>query len=400
MRRDPCVAKRTAVAQAGKPVNIGGWLYRRGLVLSFLRPLAAVRLDRLVAALFVLAVLSPCAAGEAEEAADGGKVVTALDPRLRVVFQARDGAHWFGSNGAGVFRYDGKKIVRFAREHGLVDDEVRAIQEDAAGNLYVSGDGGVSRFDGRAFHALPVADASKSEWKLLPGDLWFAGPQDTGSVYRCDGKELFRLPLPKTKRGEAFVAMHPRSKYPNIHSGPYDVYTVFKDSRGHVWFGTANLGACRYDGTSFAWIAETEFGFGEYSSAGTRSILEDKGGRIWISKTLNRFFVDVPPPSAPSKGDVAPLSYRKEPGLGEASDPFSDFMSALKAPNGDLWFATLGAGVWRYDGTHMTRYPVKHDDSDIWIYFIYRDHQDILWVGTTEHGVYRFDGKAFLPFKP
>ena len=105
--------------------------------------------------------------------------------------------------------------------------------------------------------------------------------------------------------------------------------------------------------------------------------------------------------SAPAeRGTVAPLSCRKEPGIGDESSPFSVFMSAVKDKNGDLLLATLGAGVWRYDGTRMTQYPVKSGDAAIWVFSIYRDRQDTLWLGTQDHGIYRFDGKAFQPFNP
>ena len=48
----------------------------------------------------------------------------------------------------------------------------------------------------------------------------------------------------------------------------------------------------------------------------------------------------------------------------------------------------------------MTHYPVKHGGSDIWVYSIYRDRQDTLWLGTQEHGVYKFNGRTFERFKP
>jgi ligand-binding sensor domain-containing protein len=354
-----------------------------------------MRPGRGIAALLVFAALSPPAG------ADGGDVVDALDRRMWIVFQSKDGAHWFGSNGQGLYRFDGKTIVRFTQEHGLGGNHVRGIQEDRSGRLHVCSEpGGVSRFDGRAFHPLRVADPSKSEWRLGPDDLWFSAGQDAGAVYRCDGEVVHRLPLPRTQRGEAFVARHPRALYPNMKYSPYDVYAVFQDSRGHVWFGTASLGVCRYDGTSFAWAAETEFGFGEHHSFGTRSIVEDRDGKFWFSSTLSRFEVHAPSPSAPAERGTVALSYRKEPGFGAGADPFSVFTSAVKDKNGDLLLATLGAGVWRYDGARMTHHPVRHGDAAVWVSSIYRDRQDVLWVGTPEHGVYRFNGKTFEPFRP
>jgi ligand-binding sensor domain-containing protein len=248
--------------------------------------------------------------------------------------------------------------------------------------------GGVSKFDGHGFGKLTVADPSYSEWKLEPDDLWFPGGQDSGVVYRLDGTSLHRLAFPKTQAGEAHIAALPRSKYPNANYSPYDVYTIFEDSKGHLWFGTAILGACRYDGTSFAWA-----GSGENGSFGVRSIVEDKDGKFWLSNTMSRFAED---PNAAAEPDTP--RYRKESGIATDADPYSVFMSTVRDKDGVLWMATLGNGVFRYDGTKWTHFPVNHDDKPIWVYSIYRDRQDALWLGTHEHGVYKFNGKMFEKF--
>jgi ligand-binding sensor domain-containing protein len=318
-----------------------------------------------------------------------GEVVTELDNAVFHIFQAKDSVYWLGSDGQGVYRYDGKELVRFTTAQGLSDDRVRGIQEDRSGNIFVSGEqGGVSRFDGRVFTRLNALDSTASEWKLGPDDLWFPGGQDSGVVYRWDGTSLHRLAFPKTQAGEAHIAAHPRSKYPNARYSPYDVYTIFEDSKGHLWFGTAVLGACRFDGTSFSWA-----GTGENGSFGVRSIVEDQDGRFWFSNTTSRFAED---PNAAAEPDTP--RFRKEPGIATDADPYSVFMSNVRDKDGALWIATLGKGVFRYDGTAWAHFPVTHDDTPIWIYSIYRDRQDALWLGTHEHGVYKFNGKMFEKF--
>lgn len=331
-----------------------------------------------------------------ESPSAAGEPVKDFPDQLWGVFQAKDNAHWFGSNGQGVYHYDGRTLVRFTTVHGLGGNHVRGVWEDHAGSILVhSVPGGIHRFDGRAFSAVPVADAAKSEWKLTADDLWFSAGQDTGAVYRYDGKSLHRLPLPKTETGEAWDARHPRSQYPNIKYRPYDVYSIFRDSRGHVWFGTSNLGACRYDGTSFAWVGTVEVNLGVNDSFGVRSIIEDRDGKFWFTTTRNRFAVD--PSDAAQRGVVA-LSYRKEPGLAE-DDPVGAFVAAVKDRNGDLWLATLGGGVYRYDGTRLSHYPVLHDGQPIWVASLYQDLQGALWLSTQEHGVYKLNGKVFERFK-
>lgn len=319
-------------------------------------------------------------------ATTSGDVATKLGKSVFHVFQAKDSAYWFGSDGEGAYRHDGKELVQFTTAHGLTSDRVRGIQEDRAGNLFVCGEqGGVSRFDGGAFRRLSPLDSTKSEWKLGPDDLWFPGGSDTGVVYRWDGASLHRLALPRTRAGEAHIAEFPRSTYPNAKYSPYDVYTVFEDSHRRIWFGTAVLGACRYDGASFTWV-----GHGENGSFGVRSIVEDQGGKFWLSNSLSRFAEDHEADAEPNTS-----RYRKEPGLATDADPYSVFMSSVRDEDGVLWIATLGKGVFRYDGAVWTHFPVTHDDEPIWVYSIQRDRQGALWLGTHEHGAYRFDGAKF-----
>ena len=161
-----------------------------------------------------------------------------------------------------------------------------------------------------------------------------------------------------------------------------------------VWFGTASLGACRYDGSSFVWV-----GHGENANFGVRSIVEEKDGRFWLSNCVSRFAEEPPSQEPPSPAAGEPARYRKEPGIATDADPYSTFMSTTRDKDGVLWMATLGAGVFRYDGTKWTHFPVKDDDKPIWVYSIYQDRQGVLWLGTQEHGVYKFNGTAFEKFK-
>ena len=62
--------------------------------------------------------------------------------------------------------------------------------------------------------------------------------------------------------------------------------------------------------------------------------------------------------------------------------------------------ATYNSGVWQFDGEKITRYPVKEGNTNITIYSIYQDHQDVLWLGTHEPGAYKFNGKTFEKFNP
>lgn len=330
-------------------------------------------------------------ANDGKSTAAKGEIVTEMAKDLGHVFQAKDGHHWFLSGSEGAFRYDGKTITRFTKKDGLAGDGVGGVQEDKSGNLYFSTNGGISKFDGRSFTTLEQPKAT-GEWKNQPDDLWFPAGQDTGAVFRYDGKSLHRLAFPKTKAGDA--ATLPRDKFPNAKFSPYDVYTIFKDSKGHLWFGTAVLGACRYDGKSFTWIPEEEL---RNANFGLRSIIEDKDGKFWFSKTLHRYAIDRTAAAGSSW-------YRKEKGIGDLSgikeENYEAFMSSVIGDDGAMWMAILGGAVYRYDGKSITPFHIKENGKHHWIFSIYKDRQGVLWVGTQAHGVYRFNGKSFEKFKP
>lgn len=381
-------------------------------------PHETTRRRRAWIALSLIAALSACAAGQDKgplaepvrqaNSASGdqratvakGEVVTELDKEMLYIFQAKDNTYWFGSNGQGVYRYNGKTITHFTMKDGLASNRIRGIQEDKSGNIYFTTYEGISRFDGRAF--MTLSSSPSTEWKNQPDDLWFVGAQDTGVVYRYDGKSLHRLALPKTRIGEEQAARFPRSKFPNAIWSPYDVYTIVKDSKGNLWFGTASAGVGRFDGRSFSWLYEehlTEIEGG--GSFGIRSILEDQEGAFWICNTRYRYRIDPKGTPDPGKGLI---KYKRDQGIDRLKAPdgvdHSYFMSILEDEKGVLWMATLRHGVWRYDGDKVTRYSVKDGAKDVSLFSINKDNRGDLWLGTHEAGAYKFNGKTFEKFRP
>jgi ligand-binding sensor domain-containing protein len=318
-----------------------------------------------------------------------GEVVTELDKAILHVYQARNGDYWFGGNGA--YRYHGKTLVRYTTKDGLMSNRVGGFQEDQAGNIYLWNDG-VSKFDGKTFTKLPISTTSaKSDWKLQPDDLWFVGGQDSGLVYRWDGRSLHPLAFPATPEGDKHFREMPRDKFPNAKYSPYDVYSIFKDTQGYLWFGTATLGACRYDGKTFLWIPERELQNGSF---GTRAIIEDSAGKIWSCSTLHRYEVDSTNPAEPKFKKLAGLTKDTK------TAAVDGIMSSLVDKSGVWWMATYGMGVWRYDGKNLTHFPVKDGGKDIHLFSIHLDRQGTLWLGTQQSGPFRFNGKTFEKFKP
>jgi ligand-binding sensor domain-containing protein len=309
---------------------------------------------------------------------------------IMTIFQDSRNNYWFGSWETGLYKYDGKTILHYTTKNGLPHDRVEDIREDKAGNLFVNTPGGLCRFDGKTFTILKPKEGGT--WALHPDDLWFKLFQFDGHVYRYDGKDLHMLKLPGNALGDDWVAKHPNNPI------PYAVYTIYKDRQGYVWFGTAALGACRYNGKSFDWISEedvTELHYGP--SNGVRSIIEDKEGYFWFNSAYRYKVYDKAAPPMQT-------FYTREKSIGNLDGrPDSDFweyLSIARDNDDALWIATYWNGVWKYDGSKTIHYPIQVNGEDIHTFCIYKDNHGDLWLGTHENGAYKFNGKSFERFVP
>ncbi len=324
-----------------------------------------------------------------------GDTVNKLGDHLWYVFQDKKNNYWFGSNGEGVYRFDGKTIVNFTSKDGLCNDSIRQIQEDEFGNIFFSTLGGINKFDGKQFTTLqPI---KSKDWKLEPNDLWFniLGKRNENGPYRFDGKNLFQLEFPKHYLHDEIYA-----KGINPFFSPYEVYCIYKDRKGAMWFGTSVFGACRFDGQSIKWMYEEDLTIGlSGGTFGIRSIFEDKESSFWFCNTWHHYIFDF---DKTIKSDR--LQYQKTNGIGNAKifggDEYIYYSYIIEDNNGNIWLTTWDKGVYKYDGKNITNYSVKDGTKDANLVSMYKDNQGDLWLGTPDNGTFKFNGKTFEKFKP
>lgn len=334
-----------------------------------------------------------------ERSIELGTSVSAIEGGALVIFQDSRNNYWFGGNDKGVYMYGQKRLVLFTPDDGLCSNAVVGIQEDQFGNIFFDTREGVCKFDGNEFSNIEIYESltSKYDWRLEPGDLWFRMGWDENGPYRYDGKVLYHLEFPKTAQEDVF-----NSKYPNVTFNPYGVYTMYKDRRGAVWFGTSSLGVCRFDGETINWLYEDHLTeTPEGGAFGFRSIFEDQDGFFWFCNTRYRF--EILPGNTESK-DKGLLKYKREKGVGFASGehemdiPY--FMSIVDDKNGNLWMVTYDEGVFRKKGEELIHYPVEDEGKTVLLFSIYKDNNGNLWLGSHHEGVFRYNGEEFVKFVP
>lgn len=346
-----------------------------------------VELNSIVLFVLVL-VLASCSGQTLESKVDDetrveSSPVVKLDDNIMVIFQDSKDVYWFGSWKTGVYRYDGEELVNYTVADGLLNNRVDEIKEDAFGNIYFASantTSKVSKFDGETFTTLKAVPGDN--WGLDSTDMWLRYSYgNTGRVYRYDGTTLFELDLPNP---------------PNL-TNPFDVYSIYKDRMGNIWFGTNPVGVCRYDGESFDWITEEDVTeFRNEGANGVRSIAEDKHGDFWFNTEFRYSIYD----SITLKSDAFYTRHQSIGGLdGKQESGLDEYLSCVADDNDNLWFVTYLDGVWKYDGTTITHYPVKERNEQIALFSIYKDNHGDLWLGSHENGIYKFNGTTFEKFR-
>jgi ligand-binding sensor domain-containing protein len=221
-----------------------------------------------------------------------------------------------------------------------------------------------------------------NDWKLQSNDLWFRHSYPSEKVYRYDGIVLHELQLPK----------------PPTLSNPFEIYSMYKDRKGNVWFGTNPSGVCCYNGKLFDWITEEDVTeFRNEGANGVRSIVEDRNGDFWFNTEYRYSIYD----STTIGSNTFYTRHKSIGGLdGKLESNLDEYLSIAIDDNHHLWFVTYRNGVWKYDGTKVTHFAVQHNSIDITLFCIYKDNHGSLWLGTHQNGAYKFNGTAFEKFTP
>jgi len=312
---------------------------------------------------------------------------------VQVVLQDRAGFLWTGTQN-GLYRYDGTRFTTFSKNDGLPGTRIESLHEAADGTLWVGTRSGLARRVRERFETVPMKLKQGGSAQGIGGRQGIA-TDAKGYMYLATEMGLIRG-TPAT--GFEVVAL-PESQRDQ------DVFSVFLDGSGKVWFG-CGIGLCTMDGDQARDVGKM-LGLPE-----TRwfAILENVDGDLWIRgeedlyrKHAGGTVFETLPKVPETRNAIPTLALDPENRLLVPTDSGlalqtptgwelinvndglsnSDISTVVKDQEGSIWLGLMGSGLARWLGYgEWQSWTQKEGLSRSAVWSMAKDRDGKLWVGT------------------
>ncbi len=293
--------------------------------------------------------------------------------KVYAVVQDGFGLVWVGTE-AGLVQYDGNTVRNFGTADGVARNGARSLLVDKDGHLWAGHlDGGLTYYDGSAFHSLTVADGMTSAItgiaQMADGSIWLAtaghgafhfdgAPGDGNRIEAkqftkdADLQPVLLNAVRLTDDRICFIedqgairVLDPSTKHfidldlPGWH-GLFESSSLFQDSKGSMWIGTRGGGAFRFE-----------------------------------------------------QGASKPVQYSPANGL-----PSGTVMCFGEDSEGQVWVGTFDGGLALIQKNGIRTFNKNNGLHASFIRCIERDREGNLLIGTNDNGVDIFKGDRFVSF--
>ncbi len=311
------------------------------------------------------------------------RAVLKLGENTGTVIEDQDGFLWFGTNGSGLFRYDGISIKFFKTgPDSISDNYIFALFEDSEGIIWIGTRNGLNAYnkqtgkitvfrndpnDSNSLSHDAFAWGSRSIWESSDGNIWIGTMKGLNRYDKGERKFTRYLHDPK-----------------DPHSLGHDiVYAGLEDRNGAIWVATLGGGLNRFNKNenNFKRFTYDPDDASSISDNSVMSLIEDKDGEIWagtLAGGLNQLV----------KSSGTFIRYINDP-----ADPNSishnNVFSIYEDRSGRFWFCRYDVspfGLEMFDKSTGKFHVYHHnpDDpnslsSDL-IFGVFEDRSGILWV--------------------
>jgi len=284
---------------------------------------------------------------------------------------------WIGTGNKGVVKCtrneDGKlDFTHYDVEQGLSFYSINCLFYDRENTMWIGTDVGLNQYTSEHFvlYDESVGLNNNIVWSVAADretNIWLGTNRGVTQLLNADDINNDSL---STKQ----------YKIPSLSDVP--VYAVFPDSKGNIWFGTA-------EGSLFK---RTKVGRYERVDIEAHikdmiySINEDNDGNIWLGTRTGIVKID-------QVTNRLTLFTQEKDSIGG-----NNVFKVHKASDGTLWFAVLGGSLTSYDGEQFKIWGPEDGMNNQFVLSAAEDSKGNLWFGCYTGGLYKYDGENFTNY--
>lgn len=247
--------------------------------------------------------------------------------RLLGVFEDPTGARWFGTDSQGAVRLANGIATRFTMREGLRNNGIQFFHAARDGSVWIGTTSGIGRWDGAKINNYYTNDGLSYGWvraiaEDANGDILIG--TDRGMNRFRDGKFI----------SDSAFAQLSRDK----------IWSIFRDEASTLWLGTRSGGLVRIRGGQVARITTKE---GLLSNS-IFQILGAGDGRLWMSGPAGITSSDIADLNAVAEGRFesgAVLSFRVAGGQESAQINGGTQPAGCVTKSGEVWFPGVKGAI-------------------------------------------------------
>lgn len=295
---------------------------------------------------------------------------------------------WFGTED-GLNRYDGYSIKVYKHNPrdttSLCDNDIHTVYEDRQNRLWIGTSAGLDRYDRGGDSFIHFKHDSTNPRSMSPGGVMSLREDAIGRLWIGTSAGLNRY----DEQSQTFVHYLYNPHDPSsINSN--NINSLLVDHSGILWIATTN-GICSFDEPNnrivrYLWSERPN------SATNVTWLYEDQSQKIWAAQTEHGVWILDPTRQRLQQLPMSPRPavHVTQKELGEAV-----VYSIIEDSKGLVWIGHFrGLDVYDPRSNTFEHYFAHPNDPAALagrVTSVYRDKVGMIWLGTFQSGVYRYD---------
>ena len=274
----------------------------------------------------------------------------------------REGNVWFGLFGQGLYQLLGEDFLQIDESIGLIDDKVTGVSA-FENEVWVTTEGGVSRIFYQSDKRVKIESIENytSANHLIDNEVFAIVGNDRGDFFLS------------SMNGVVYYNRE-QDKFSQFNSNKYGLttfnITIEIDDHDNIWLGSLGNGV-------------TKFQLNAQDLPSNIEVLSSKNG--FFSDEIWKIFCDSKGDVWFGSNDQGLAKYKDGnfSHYGEKDGLTNERPGSITEDiNGNLWLGTIGGGVFKFDGTSFTNYTSEDGIQADNPYFVASDDLGNIWIGS------------------